>query len=56
LLPNIQEPALSLDAITLEPERLQRSAVIMRRNEACLSAAVRVFIELAEEVSNDLEE
>lgn len=44
-----------LVAITLEPERLQRTAVLMRRKEAFLSAAVRVFIELAKEVSSDLE-
>ncbi len=43
-----------LVAITLEPERLQRTAVLMRRKEAFLSAAVRVFIELVKEVSSDL--
>lgn len=44
-----------LVAITLEPERLQRRAVLMRRKDAFLSAAVRVFIELAKEVSSDLD-
>lgn len=41
-----------LVAITLEPERLQRTAVLLRRKEAYLSAAVGVFIELAKEVSS----
>lgn len=45
-----------LVAITLEPERLERRAVLMRRNDAFLSAAVRVFIELAQEVSSDLDQ
>lgn len=43
-----------LVAITLEPERLERRAVLMRRKDAFLSAAVRVFLELAKEVSSDL--
>ncbi|WP_328313433.1 LysR substrate-binding domain-containing protein [Pseudomonas pudica] len=43
-----------LVAITLEPERLQRKAVLMRRKEAFLSAAVRAFIELAKEVASGL--
>jgi LysR family cyn operon transcriptional activator len=45
-----------LVAITLEPERLERRAVLMRRKDAFLSAAVRVFIELAQEVSSDLDQ
>lgn len=45
-----------LVAITLEPERLQRRAVLIRRKEAFLSAAARAFIELAKEVSRDLDE
>jgi LysR family cyn operon transcriptional activator len=45
-----------LVAITLEPERLQRRAVLMRRKDAFLSAAVRIFIELAKEVSSDLDQ
>lgn len=45
-----------LVAITLEPERLQRRAVLIRRKEAFLSAAARAFIELAKEVSSDLDE
>jgi len=44
-----------LVAITLEPERLQRTAVLLRRKEAYLSAAVGVFIELAKEVSSGLD-
>lgn len=44
-----------LVAVTLEPERLQRTAVLMRRRDAFQSAAVRAFIELAEEVSRGLE-
>lgn len=45
-----------LVAITLEPERLQRRAVLMRRKDAFLSAAVSVFIELAKEISSDLDQ
>jgi len=45
-----------LVAIKLEPERLQRRAVLMRRKDAFLSAAVKVFTDLAKEVSSDLEE
>lgn len=45
-----------LVAITLKPERLQRRAVLIRRKEAFLSAATRAFIELAKEVSSDLDE
>lgn len=45
-----------LVAITLEPERLQRRAVLMRRRDAFLSAAVRAFIELAREVSRNLDD
>jgi len=45
-----------LVAITLKPERLQRRAVLIRRKEAFLSAAARAFIELAKEVSSDLDE
>ncbi|WP_256207000.1 LysR substrate-binding domain-containing protein, partial [Pseudomonas sp. ABFPK] len=45
-----------LVAITLEPERLERRAVLMRRKDAFLSAAVRVFLELAKEVSSDLDQ
>jgi LysR family cyn operon transcriptional activator len=45
-----------LVAITLEPERLQRTAVLMRRKDAFESAAVRVFVELAKEVSSELDE
>lgn len=44
-----------LVAITLEPERLQRTAVLLRRKEAYLSAAVGVFIELAKQVSSGLD-
>lgn len=44
-----------LVAITLEPERLQRTAVLLRRKEAYLSAAVGVFIELAKDVSSGLD-
>ena len=44
-----------LVAITLEPERLQRTGVLLRRKEAYLSAAVGVFIELAKEVSSGLD-
>lgn len=40
-----------LVAITLEPERLQRTAVLMQRTGAYQSAAARVFIELATEIS-----
>lgn len=45
-----------LVAITLEPERLQRTAVLMRRKDAFQSAAARAFIELAKEVSSELDE
>ncbi|TLP53288.1 MULTISPECIES: transcriptional regulator CynR [Pseudomonas] len=45
-----------LVAITLEPERLQRTAVLMRRKDAFLSAAVREFIELAKGVASELGE
>lgn len=45
-----------LVAINLEPERLQRNAVLMRRKDAFQSAAARVFIELAKEVSSELDE
>jgi LysR family transcriptional regulator, cyn operon transcriptional activator len=45
-----------LVAITLEPERLQRTAVLMRRKEAFMSAAVSVFMALAKEVCAELEE
>ncbi|MBD9443298.1 transcriptional regulator CynR [Pseudomonas sp. PDM04] len=44
-----------LVAITLEPERLQRTAVLMRRKGAYQSAAARVFTELAKEVSTQLD-
>jgi LysR family cyn operon transcriptional activator len=44
-----------LVAITLEPERLQRTAVLMRRRGAYQSAAARVFTELAKEVSTQLD-
>lgn len=44
-----------LVAITLEPERLQRNVVLMRRKNSFQSAAVRVFVELAKEVSSELE-
>lgn len=40
-----------LMAITLEPERLQRTAVLLQRIGAYQSAAARVFIELAKEIS-----
>lgn len=40
-----------LVAITLEPERLQRTAVLLQRRGAYQSAAARVFIELAKEIS-----
>ncbi len=45
-----------LVAITLEPERLQRTAVLMRRKDAYQSAAARVFIELVIEVSAQLKD
>ncbi|WP_273823380.1 MULTISPECIES: transcriptional regulator CynR [Pseudomonas] len=45
-----------LVAIALEPERLQRTAVLMQRKGAYQSAAARVFIELAKEVSAQLNE
>lgn len=43
-------------AITLEPERLQRTAVLMQRKNAYQSAATRAFIALAKEVSTRLDE
>ncbi|WP_072348038.1 MULTISPECIES: transcriptional regulator CynR [unclassified Pseudomonas] len=43
-----------LVAIALEPERLQRTAVLMRRKDAFQSAAMRVFIEVAKEVAIQL--
>ncbi|SFW90317.1 LysR family transcriptional regulator, cyn operon transcriptional activator [Pseudomonas sp. NFACC09-4] len=43
-----------LAAIALEPERLQRTAVLMRRKDAFQSAAMRVFIEVAKEVAVQL--
>jgi LysR family cyn operon transcriptional activator len=45
-----------LVAINLEPERLQRTAVLMRRRDAFQSAAAQAFIELAKEVSSELKE
>lgn len=45
-----------LVAITLEPERLQRTVVLMRRMDAYQSVAARVFAELAVEVSTRLEQ
>jgi LysR family cyn operon transcriptional activator len=44
-----------LVAITLEPERLQRTAVIMWRKNAYQSSAARIFTELAIDVSARLE-
>ncbi|MFK0310082.1 transcriptional regulator CynR [Pseudomonas sp. NPDC090233] len=44
-----------LIAITLDPARLQRTAVLMRRKGAYQSAALRVFIEQALEVAARLE-
>ncbi|MFJ4156625.1 transcriptional regulator CynR [Pseudomonas sp. NPDC089752] len=44
-----------LIAIALDPARLQRTAVLMRRKGAYQSAAVRVFIELALTVAAQLE-
>ncbi|MGK3138656.1 transcriptional regulator CynR [Pantoea trifolii] len=44
----------NLVAIALEPERLTRTAVLMRRRDAYQSYAARVFIELAAEVSEQL--
>lgn len=44
-----------LVAIALDPERLQRTAVLMRRRDAYQSAAVRAFIELAKEVASELD-
>lgn len=43
-----------LVAIALEPERLQRTAVLMWRRDAWRSSAARVFTELAIEVSSQL--
>ncbi|WNW09789.1 transcriptional regulator CynR [Pseudomonas sp. DTU_2021_1001937_2_SI_NGA_ILE_001] len=43
-------------AISLDPERLQRTAVLMQRKDAYRSAAARVFIELAKEVAAHLED
>ncbi|QCR38587.1 transcriptional regulator CynR [Nissabacter sp. SGAir0207] len=43
-----------LVAIALEPERLQRTAVLMWRRDAWRSSAARVFTELAIEVSTQL--
>lgn len=45
-----------LVAVALEPKRLQRTAALLRRKDAFQSAAVRVFIELAKEVSAELDE
>ncbi|WP_168879751.1 transcriptional regulator CynR [Rhizobium sp. P28RR-XV] len=42
-----------LKAITLDPVRLQRTAVLMQRKDAYRSAAARVFIELAKEVATE---
>lgn len=44
-----------LVAIALEPERLERTAALMRRRDAYQSFAVRIFTELAVEVSAQLE-
>lgn len=44
-----------LVAIELGPQRLQRTAVLMRRQGAYQSAAARVFIEVAREVGATLE-
>lgn len=43
-----------LVAITLEPERLQRTAVLMRRKDAYLSSATQVFTALTVEISRKL--
>ncbi|ELD7174571.1 hypothetical protein QI745_004366 [Salmonella enterica] len=40
-----------LIAITLEAERLQRTAVLIRRKNACQSSAARIFTELSVVVS-----
>jgi LysR family cyn operon transcriptional activator len=45
-----------LVAIALEPKRLQRTAALLRRKDAFQSAAVGAFIELAKEVSTELDE
>ncbi|MNG86340.1 HTH-type transcriptional regulator CynR [compost metagenome] len=55
LLP--EKTALARDnlvAIALEPERLTRTAVLMRRRDAYQSFAARVFTEMAAEVSKQL--
>ena len=44
----------NLVAIALEPERLQRTAVLMRRRDAYQSFAARAFTEVAVEVSTQL--
>lgn len=45
----------NLVAIALEPERLTRTAVLMRRKDAYLSFAARAFTELAVEVCTHLD-
>lgn len=45
----------NLVAIALEPERLRRTAVLLRRRNAYQSVAARVFTELALEVSTQLD-
>jgi LysR family cyn operon transcriptional activator len=44
-----------LVAITLDPERLQRTAVLMQRKDAYRSAAARAFMALAKEVATQLD-